>query len=277
MSDEAATRYPRLSDLDWARLEDGHNLNDSLLDLFLKVLTQTLGGSRVHCFSTQFFSRLISQSAADGHAGWKHVKTWTKQARKASPVGIFAFDALLLPLHHEEEEHWSLAVISRPWACTILARDDIQALGSDKAAKSPQCVVTFFDSLGRDKAMEEKVLHYMRGYLSEEWTDCSGLGEDFDIEKVVLGEVEELPGQSNENDCGVFVLEYAFQLMWNSQLLFQDLVSRTINCTDFPKLLAGASPRKRWRLAGTLLRRALAAGDLSKGWLQPLCDNPSTE
>eukprot|EP00927_Polykrikos_kofoidii_P030998 TRINITY_DN26661_c0_g2_i2.p1 TRINITY_DN26661_c0_g2~~TRINITY_DN26661_c0_g2_i2.p1 ORF type:complete len:1207 (+),score=221.88 TRINITY_DN26661_c0_g2_i2:102-3722(+) len=266
-----------LSAGDWTRLEEGHHLNDALLDFFISLLCRTFGGPRVHSFSSQFFSRLTSCDARDGKDGWQHVRTWTRGARRAAPAGIFACDFLILPIHHAAQRHWSLAIVCRPWAATDSAVGAAGMVGAGGPGGVLRGVrIAFLDSLGRNEACESNVLHFMKGYLAREWADCAGpCAGGFDPERVEAVHVAS-PGQDNDWDCGVYVLEFVLQLLRQPELL-QRLCGGVLSSAAVggtPVSVVGASganvdtgvtaavplldvqpaARKRWRSAGAVLR-----------------------
>ncbi|CAE6972285.1 SENP7 [Symbiodinium natans] len=190
-----------LSTSDWVRLEDGQHINDSLLDFFMNRLVQVLGGWRVHTFSSHFFAMLagphLEMEPGESDHGWTRVRTWTRGVRRRHPTGIFACDYLLLPLHHEAERHWSLAVVCRPWAAVDIY-EDLQLMTT----------VAFLDSL-RSPANEKHevvALQKLKQYLRSEWMDCAGpLGSCFDEQRVQAVTIN-VPQQSNFSDCGIYVL-----------------------------------------------------------------------
>jgi Ulp1 family protease len=225
-----------LTATDWARLEDGQHLNDALLDLFIGLLVRTLGDARVHAFSSLFFSRLSSQGVQDGTQGWANVETWTRGLRRASALGIFACDFLFLPIHDARAKHWSLAVISRPWAAAGCSGTRTEA------------TVSFLDSCAPNAQAEAQVMHFVRGYLASEWSS-TGYGA-YDSEDLMRISVD-APQQNNDSDCGVFVLEFVLQLLKNRHML--DSLGR-----GPVELFVPGLPRKRWRRAGAALRAASA-------------------
>lgn len=246
---------------DWARLEDGQHLNDALLDFFIRLLVRTFGGPRVHAFSSLFFSRLSSQGVQDGTQGWANVETWTRGMRRASALGIFACDFLFVPIHDARAKHWSLAVISRPWAA------------AECSGVRAEATVSFLDSCAPNAQAEAQVMHFIRGYLASEWNSV-GCGA-YDAEDLTRISVD-APQQNNDSDCGVFVLEFVLQLLRNQHLL--DLLGREPVDFYVPGL-----PRKRWRRAGAALRAVASAATEQQvrsrsmtSWLEVLSEDRQT-
>eukprot|EP00928_Gymnodinium_smaydae_P060452 TRINITY_DN4411_c0_g2_i1.p1 TRINITY_DN4411_c0_g2~~TRINITY_DN4411_c0_g2_i1.p1 ORF type:complete len:930 (-),score=259.84 TRINITY_DN4411_c0_g2_i1:222-2771(-) len=241
---------------DWERLQDGMLLNDTLLDFFIGNLVKELAGStKVHAFSSHFFSRLTSMGARDGFEGWDHVKTWTRGVKSArGPLGIFACDSLLLPVHSHDSTHWNLAVVSRPWAGAASLQD---------GSSTP--TLTLLDSLGADAGVEAHMLHFIRGFLAQEWKACGGEG-GYD-EKALVAAPCEVGLQANDTDCGIFVLEFVLELLRRPELL------ASLGRPGSPCLCAAATHdlqiRARWRRAGADLRGG------ERNWLpeELRCDN----
>ncbi|CAJ1435519.1 unnamed protein product, partial [Effrenium voratum] len=245
-------------DADWERMEDGMHLNDSLLNLFMSSLVGLLGGSRIHAFSSHFFTMLAGPDLeVDVPDGWQRVKTWTRAVRRRFLTGIFACDYLLLPLHHEAERHWSLAVVCRPWACIDLA----------SSVTPSYTTIAFLDSLRApgSQAREEAVVKTLRQYLQCEWSDCGEAG-CFRPERVKAVPIH-VPQQPNDFDCGIYVLEFVLQLLQRPWRLTA-LGKRPVN-------FQVSEPRPRWRRAAQLLRgegresRAACA----RHWLKALADD----
>eukprot|EP00747_Dinoflagellata_sp_TGD_P105210 gnl/TRDRNA2_/TRDRNA2_169481_c0_seq1.p1 gnl/TRDRNA2_/TRDRNA2_169481_c0~~gnl/TRDRNA2_/TRDRNA2_169481_c0_seq1.p1 ORF type:complete len:1118 (-),score=243.61 gnl/TRDRNA2_/TRDRNA2_169481_c0_seq1:174-3065(-) len=230
---------------DWARLEDGRRLNDTLMDLFMGILVDRLGGSRVYAFTSHFYSRLTSLDAEDGAQGWEHVRTWTRSARRTAPEGIFARDFLLMPVN-VNSVHWLLAVICYPWAAATEPLSQFAALR--EAAPSAHPTVAFLDPLtGFVDDVEAKVLRVLRGYLACEWADCIG-GCSFESERVEIRSPEGgVPQQSNGVDCGIYVLEFALQLLRHANHLETLAKGEPLHFSMPPQ------PRCRWRRAATAL------------------------
>lgn len=243
---------------DWARLEEEQHLNDAVLDLFISLMTRALGGTRIHAFSSLFFSRLSSCGARDGLEGWEHVRTWTRGARRSTPAGIFACDALLVPVHHRSH-HWSLAVVCRPWAAAECAATTLDLVSDGDQPPACGAEVAFLNSLGRDTETEASVLHFLRGYLAKEWADCLGRDAGNYRSEALSGVAVEVPAQQNDSDCGIFVLEFVLCLLQRQELL------AALGRSPLP-LDVSDVPRHRWRRAGAALR---AQGGLEAGgWLR---------
>lgn len=229
-----ASLSPRmLSDSDWARLEEGQQLNDMLIDLFIRLMVHAFGNQSVHAFTSHFYTRLCA-CGGNGGEGWENVKTWTRSARRLLPQGIFSCDFLFLPIH-ADNSHWLLAVVCRPWASGKVHHDG--------KLKSP--IVVFFDSLGQNHTLQAQVVRVLQEYLAREWQDS--IGSDYDEQ--LHGVNIEVPRQTNMVDCGIYVLEFAWQLLRTKESL-------EALGTVHPVLTLRENPRNFWQHAGAALRAA---------------------
>ncbi|OLP95566.1 putative ubiquitin-like-specific protease 2A [Symbiodinium microadriaticum] len=129
--------------------------------------------------------------------GWARVRTWTRSVRRRHPAGIFACDYLFLPLHHEAERHWSLAVVCRPWAAVNIGQD-----------VHTTTTVAFLDSLRSPSSEKHEavVLHKLKSYLRSEWQDCTPLSTSFDEGRIQAVAID-VPQQQNSSDCGIYAWE----------------------------------------------------------------------
>ena len=109
--------------------------------------------------------------------GYEHVKGWTKY------VDLFAYRLVLFPIHHEQGKHWSLV-----------------------AAEMQSKTLYYFDSAYKDK---HAVVKAICDYLSDEHKARKGQGIEFQ-QAMFPGEI---PKQTNDYDCGVFVLKYAMEII----------------------------------------------------------------
>lgn len=115
--------------------------------------------------------------------GYEGVKRWTKQ------VDLFSKHLLLVPVHLEV--HWCL--VTADFIKKTICLYDSQGIGLQKVARN---IVKYLIK----EAKEKKQSAFEMG-----WT-------------VLLQ--EEIPQQTNENDCGVFVLEYSRCLALSEPLQF---------------------------------------------------------
>ena len=105
---------------DYSRLEYGKFLNDNLVEFSLfKLLEATTKetNQRIHLFSTQFFTKLISEPKVkrsyssrltQAQAKHENVKRWTKN------INIFDTKKILLFPINEEHYHWYLIMVVVP-------------------------------------------------------------------------------------------------------------------------------------------------------------------
>ncbi|CAK0815464.1 unnamed protein product, partial [Prorocentrum cordatum] len=284
---------------------DGRQLNDSLVDFFLGVLVHrsgggrrpavcaaackvpppcqhtTLGGDRraaprfgagrVHLFGSHFYSRLTSFGARSGEEGWENVSRWTRSARRADQRGIFSKDYLLLPIN-VNAAHWVLAVVCHPWA------------GASREPGGP--LVAVLDSLGACDEVREEVVRFLGGYLAREWGELGG-DDDFDRGSVI-GCAVQVPEQDNDTDCGIYVLEFALRLLACAGALEQlargaAAVRAHQGSGLAMRLKVPAVPRRRWRVAASLLQSAAPGADdsvldlLVRQWGEDVCGATSCQ
>ncbi|NXG76420.1 SENP2 protease, partial [Baryphthengus martii] len=158
---------------DLSTLQDLKWLNDEIVNFYFALLMERSKKSSyptVHAFNTFFYTKLVS-------GGYTSVKRWTRG------VDIFKKDLILVPVHLKV--HWTLAVI-------------------DMRKKK----ISYYDSMGRSgKGMD--VCETLLEYLQEESLQKRNL--PLTLSKWTLRSVEpyEIPQQSNDRDCGVFMCKYA--------------------------------------------------------------------
>jgi len=238
-SQEVLMDASHISLQDLARLDDGQHINDSLLNTFLSVMCKAFSEltAQVHCFNSHFYSKLVSNGAKDGENGWDNVRTWSRGRRRSCPEGIFGCEYLLVPIN-AGSTHWVLALVCNPRAAVQ------DALCGCSGVRTH---IAYFDSLGPNPDMQAEVHQFLAGYLAREWKEHHGTsGFTYVMENVVGTEVA-VPAQRNTSDCGIYVLEFALQLLRRRQSL--QAVSRCEPVFfDMP-----LQPRDRWRAAGKAL------------------------
>jgi len=110
---------------DAARLGEGEDLNDALLDFFVKLWQSLIpaGGddkAPVAYLGSLFFKQLTSAFSTSGEEGWKHVANWAK--RKAQGLFKTNYAAFSVPINEELKDekgqeagnHWWLALLLNP-------------------------------------------------------------------------------------------------------------------------------------------------------------------
>ncbi|KAK2412059.1 Ulp1 peptidase [Trifolium repens] len=165
-------------------------LNDEVINLYLELLKERERRDpqkylNCHFFNTFFYKKLIS--GKNGY-DYKSVRRWTTQ--KKLGYGLHECDKIFVPIH--QQVHWCLAVINK------------------KENK-----FQYLDSL---KGIDTQVLKVLARYFVDEVKDKTG--EDIDISSWEKEFVEDLPGQKNGYDCGVFMVKYADFYSRNLRLCF---------------------------------------------------------
>jgi len=108
---------------DTARLQDGNDLNDALLDFFTKLGMAIVSkdvNPCVYSLSSLFYGKLSGDGSKSGEEGWENVKSWT---RKIKP-GLMTYPAIAVPINEVLTDpddkkkilgqHWWLALVLNP-------------------------------------------------------------------------------------------------------------------------------------------------------------------
>eukprot|EP00656_Telonema_subtile_P008501 TRINITY_DN13963_c0_g1_i2.p1 TRINITY_DN13963_c0_g1~~TRINITY_DN13963_c0_g1_i2.p1 ORF type:complete len:214 (+),score=65.86 TRINITY_DN13963_c0_g1_i2:477-1118(+) len=144
------------------------------------------------CF---FFSSLFIRLVMDEFKGSSYQVTDESRAHQwaTNIPDLFQKDFLLIPVH--QNLHWSLALV-------CFAKN----AGVAGLAGTQQARVVYMDSLGGRKP---KVLESIRKFLDFEWKHRHpDIPKRFDT-VTCQGHMPTVPVQSNDWDCGLFVLQYA--------------------------------------------------------------------
>jgi len=175
-------------------------LNDSLIDLDLKILQQTgeiEQQNQCHFFGSHFYTKLErrtkeTRSRNDFKAVHDDLKRWTTNVRLFEKRWIF------VPIN--AHTHWSLAVIHNPAAAVK------SALLEETPLKS--CII-HMDSMNLHRS--QPIYENLTKYLVEEYRVQNGAGcavSEFSSNDIPLVSPK-VPQQNNYSDCGVFLLKYA--------------------------------------------------------------------
>ncbi|XP_029637096.1 uncharacterized protein LOC115212363 isoform X1 [Octopus sinensis] len=156
---------------DMATLVGANWLNDEIINFYMNIIVQRSkidGYPSVYIPSTFFFPMVMKR-------GYNGVRRWTKN------VDIFDHDLMLIPIHLESENHW-----------TLIAVDFLQSS------------ICYYDSYlqDRDDAMDA-ILNYLR----EEMKTKKNI--EMDTNCWVKVNMKNIPLQENMSDCGVFSCIYA--------------------------------------------------------------------
>lgn len=122
---ELTFRRAMINIADVGRLGEGEDLNDALLDFFMRLGQYLIpkGGENeapVSYLGAIFFKQLRSAFANSGEEGWKNVMNWAK--RKAGGLFKPAFAAFAVPINEDLKDekgqeagnHWWLALVLNP-------------------------------------------------------------------------------------------------------------------------------------------------------------------
>ena len=181
-----------VTEKDVDRLAPGEFLNDTLIDFYLRYMSDNILKSvqrkRCHIFSSFFFTKYRDSDPEDRY---ESVRKWTKD------IDIFKKNFLLVPIN--ESLHWSLAIICYPKLIFNPPR-------KNKEKRNKPCIL-YLDSLMRKRGA---VGHckLLRAYLAQE----AKVKQNIEM-KVASGNLPlhfmKVPQQKNSSDCGVFLLQYA--------------------------------------------------------------------
>eukprot|EP00938_MAST-03A_sp_MAST-3A-sp1_P004312 g4312.t1 len=182
---------------DVARLTDGRMLNDSLIDFYLKYLSDKFRDiiptvtSRVFIFSTYFYTKLT-----EGGFNYENVTRWTRKKN------LFReFSLVFIPIN--KSGHWSLALVwNMRGFYSLLHLDALRMHDHNEIARN----------IGR--------------YLRKEWFRLKKDGQfenlselPRSLEKLKVSSVS-VPRQRNGYDCGMFVCAYSEKIFQEFQEAF---------------------------------------------------------
>eukprot|EP00658_Telonema_sp_P-2_P038660 TRINITY_DN27693_c0_g1_i3.p1 TRINITY_DN27693_c0_g1~~TRINITY_DN27693_c0_g1_i3.p1 ORF type:complete len:280 (+),score=53.93 TRINITY_DN27693_c0_g1_i3:375-1214(+) len=217
---------------DYYLLDDQQYLNDVLMDFYFKMLGSGRSelisrgqASRCHFFSSLFIRLLLDEFKGKSKAPLEsRAHQWTKNI-----PDLFDREFLLIPVHHSM--HWSLAVV-----CFA------GSVGDTERALGKQARVIYMDSLGRK---QQRVVASIRNFLEYEWRQrYPGVPKKFNTETCV-GHMPVVPIQSNDWDCGLFVLHYAQQFAKDPEMVIERVISKEKKCLEHWFKSADVQGRKR--------------------------------
>ncbi|GAB5369829.1 hypothetical protein AAMO2058_001440000 [Amorphochlora amoebiformis] len=203
---------------DMERLQPGQMLNDSIIDFYLKYVLREKceNGDNFYAFSSFFFTKIRKAKTSTFPEFYNSVRRWTKN------VNIFEKHYLLVPIN--EYEHWTLAVICHPDRLFNKLEDNVfERTVLEESKKGAPCIL-YFDSLkggnkfGRQlKLLRTYLTLAFREKMEERLKEKSEFSEKYqDIVKNMKVEAHKLPArrvevpqQSNDTDCGVYLLHFA--------------------------------------------------------------------
>lgn len=117
MPDEITFRRSPITADDIQLLDEGNDLNDAVLDFFVKLGSAllTTKHQNLHCVSSLFYQKLTGSNAKTGEEAWENIKRWTLKI----PDGVFSYPILAIPINEtflDEKkkpcgQHWWLALI----------------------------------------------------------------------------------------------------------------------------------------------------------------------
>jgi Ulp1 family protease len=216
---------------DLLRLREGQQLNDSLIDFYLKFVHRQLPQQRhdaTHCFNSFLFTRWHQAVVAARNGGvvpFAAVRSWIKR------VQIFAKDYLYIPIN--VSEHWLLAVVcfagrvlqkrgGSSSSSTKLKRrrrsqsssnESKQGGGSGAGGSGQTPCILLFDSLHSASARttHDRIAQLVRRFLNACCRNgAAAVKQTRPFSKVSMPNIlVKVPQQRNDVDCGLYLLQYA--------------------------------------------------------------------
>lgn len=186
---------------DVERLLPGVCLNDTLIEFGCKYIVQEVADEELcrstHVYSPHFYTSLVGGLGASActtpelsKAALRHarVSRWTRL------VDVFENDYVVVPIN--VKSHWLLVIICFAG----------HALPHEQACHgSSGSYILLFDSLRGHVGNLEEIASHMRDYLTEEWKTKRESELTFTKLNMPLY-VPLTPQQTNNTDCGVYVL-----------------------------------------------------------------------
>ncbi len=226
MEDEPMTElfvYPptgrgkiRITSEDLKRLRNHQYLNDSLIDFYVKYLEQCRKSksssvrNEASClfFSSFFFGRLRRTNPVD----YDGVKRWTNN------VDLFEKKFVFVPMC--DSYHWSLIIVANlPNLDSLINLELEEAVEAAEDMGEARPKIIYMDSLDpkRGRQFGSSMIQYLcREWIHRKVDNPNKDGDDDDDElyekmyrkltKIIKVEKPHVPMQSNEYDCGLYVL-----------------------------------------------------------------------
>ncbi|TDG38280.1 hypothetical protein AWZ03_015298, partial [Drosophila navojoa] len=158
-------------------------LNDEVINFYMNLLTDRSQRSEGKLPSVYAMNTFFIPRLLQG--GYGNVKRWTRK------VDIFSKDIIPVPVH-VSNVHWCMAIIHMR-----------------------NKTIRYYDSMGKPNT---EVLNALENYLLEESLDKRK--KPFDTSDFIIENVQNVPHQTNDSDCGVFSCMFAEYITRNKSLTF---------------------------------------------------------
>lgn len=213
----------RVTSEELTRLRNHQYLNDSLIDFYVKYLDRStaLRSSqlRMNCmfFSSFFFGRLRRANPID----YEGVQRWTNN------VDLFEKQFVFVPVC--DSYHWSLVIVAN---LRVLHKFIDESADVKDVAPHERPKILYMDSL--DPRRGNQFGRAITQYLAAEWvhrkTQSTDIAEDRKtmykkFEKVMKIEKPDVPMQSNEYDCGLYVLTNMAKFLDDARGMREELLA----------------------------------------------------
>lgn len=166
------------------RLDPEQFLNDNIVDYYMKDIFSRLPEdlkNRCYFFNSQFYPLISS----------KHMERASLRI-PSQQIRIFEKDFIFIPIC--DHVHWTLCIVCFPRNSGVLGC-------GDETARIEYC-----DSLG---TINTSALSLIRNYLRLRWNvENPNAGPKVFIPRTIPEHLADLPKQSNNSDCGVYMLCY---------------------------------------------------------------------
>jgi len=223
-----ATAKVTILQMDLQTVDDGNELNDSIVDFFILYTadTCTMGHEMLqksHIMSSFFFTSLSQKQKKNGSLILPSAKErYARASSFTTNVDLFEKDYIFIPVCRSR--HWFLAVIY-----------DLPCMTSSKDCHK-QAPILMVDSIvwnsgfSDSPSSREQEADLIRSFLSCEWQERNGTGTSrackFDEESMPVM-YPKVPQQENGYDCGVFVLLF-FREFLKQKFPVEELMSGEI-------------------------------------------------
>lgn len=198
-----------VTNIDARLLLPGEDLNDTLIDFFLKMILKVFREEvtkdvpkprQVHAFSSLFYTQLKK----DADAG----NPFTKLLRWSKDIEILKQDILVLPIC--SNKHWYLTLILNPYA--VMDNNEEHHMRRPRMLYLNSLCQGAETDLENNRPVYENVTMYLQAEAR-----CEGEREAFT--ETIQEDVGLVPMQKNQCDCGVFILEYVTQILLRPSIL----------------------------------------------------------
>lgn len=171
-------------------------INDELIDFWMNRLMNVFP---IYCCKTKMYTKLaVGDSRNPGLQFYNRIEQW-------NDATLFQNDIIVIPINLNRS-HWVLGVVYHPYSF-------IKNISNEKNQKFQ---IHIYDSLSNSSndIKHKNICNNLVYWLRHEWykiNNIKGPVVDNDFSENTF-ELIQLPAQSNEIDCGLYICGYAYQL-----------------------------------------------------------------